>query len=119
MLLVTSLIIPEISAVLNLRDIIITIYHDILQICEIVKQKKKVLVVGIVFEDVKRYNNILLPRDLIQDFDLVSSAYKLHGNESIQELVMTRRLKVINVSEIMDVAYVFHTSKIESGIYSI
>ena len=75
--------------------------------------------VGIVFKDVKRYNNILLPRDLIQDFDLVSSAYKLHGNESIQELVMTRRRKVINVSDIMDIAYVFHASKIESGIYSI
>lgn len=75
--------------------------------------------VGIVFKDVKHYNNILLPRYLIQDSDLVSSAYKLHGNKSMQELVMTRRRKVINVSEIIDVAYVFHASKIESAIYSI
>ena len=119
MSLVTSLFIPKIYAVLNLRDIIIIISNDILQICLIVKQIKKVLVFRIVFKDVKQYKNIMLPRDLIQDYNLVSSSYKIHGKESIKELVMTRRCKVINTSEIKDVAYIFNANKIESGIYSI
>lgn len=72
---------------------------------------------GIVFKDVKIHDNIKLSRDLIQDYDLVTLACKLHGKESIRELVMTRRRIIINSTEIKDIAYVFHINKIESGVY--
>ena len=111
MSLVTSLTLPHISAVLNIGDFVLTLTNVVLQICHVIKRKKEVLVTGNVLKDTHVHKNIKLPRDLIMDYDLITTAYKLHGMESVKEVVITQRHKVVSATEIKDIAYVFDEKK--------
>ena len=84
------------------------------------KKRDRITVKGNVFREVNQNNNnITLPRTLIEEYELITTAYQLCGTDAIKELVLTKRNREIDITAIQDIAFIFDAKLIDSGAYSI